>query len=93
MNSIIQNAELLKGLIPVLTPLVIAAVRVGLPKVPSKYYPLLAAVIGIALDVVAHFAVGTQLAPLVGFALGLAGVGLREAKDQLAKPAPKPPTD
>lgn len=93
MSSLFQNAELLKGLIPVLTPLVIAAVRVGLPKVPSKYYPILAAVVGIALDLVAHFAVGTQLAPVVGLALGLAGVGLREAKDQLSKPAPKPIED
>jgi hypothetical protein len=88
MNSILQNAELLKGLIPVITPIVIALVRFGLPKVPAKYYPLLAAVIGIALDAVAHFAIGASLSPLAGLALGLAGVGLREAKDQLSKPEP-----
>jgi hypothetical protein len=93
MNAIINNPELLKALIPVVTPLLIAAVRFGLPKVPSKFYPLLAAVIGVVLDLLASVSVGTTASPLVGFALGLAGVGLREVKDQLAKPAPKPITD
>jgi hypothetical protein len=91
MNQILQNPELLKALIPVLTPLLIVGVRAFLPKVPSKYYPLLAALVGVALDLVAHFAVGTTLSPLAGFALGLAGVGLREVKDQLGKPQ-IPPT-
>lgn len=90
MNAILQNPELLKALIPVVTPLVIAAVRLGLPKVPSKFYPLLAAVVGVALDLLGSVAIGTNATPLVGFALGLAGVGLREAKDQLSKPAQKP---
>jgi hypothetical protein len=87
MQDILSNPELLKALIPVLAPLVIAGIRVGLPKVPAKWYPLLAALVGVGLDIVAHFAAGTTLSPLVGFALGLAGVGLREVKDQLGKPA------
>lgn len=93
MNAVLNNPELLKALIPVITPLVIAGVRFGLPKVPSKFYPLLAAVIGVVLDLLGSVAIGTNATPLVGFALGLAGVGLREAKDQLSKPAPKPSTD
>lgn len=88
MNSILQHAELLKALIPVLTPLLVMGVRAFLPKVPSKFYPLIAALVGVALDLVAHYSLGTTLSPLAGFALGLAGVGLREVKDQLSKPQP-----
>jgi hypothetical protein len=93
MNSILQDPEVLKGLIAILSPLVVAGVRLGLPKVPSKFYPIIAAVVGILLDTIAHYTIGTSLAPWVGATLGLAGVGLREAKDQLTKPAPVPPQD
>lgn len=81
-----------QALIPVLTPLIIAGVKMLLPRIPKMWLPLAAPVVGLLIDLVSHFALQTELSPMAALALGAAGVGLREAQKQvvatLGKPSP-----
>lgn len=76
------------AIIPIVTPLIIAGIKWGIPRVPTKLLPILAPILGMALDLVLHFAAGTNLNPTAGALLGMAGVGLREAVDQVKKGQP-----
>lgn len=79
------------GLIPVLTPLIIAGVKLLVPKIPGAWLPVLAPVLGLVLDLISHFTTGSNLNVWLAAGLGLAGVGVREAVDQVSKAgAPKP---
>jgi len=79
------------ALIPLLTPLIISCVKILVPKIPGAIIPtILAPVLGIVLDLVSHLTMSTSLNIWLAMGLGLAGVGLREIKDQLTKP---PETD
>ena len=75
--------ELSLVLIPVAVPVVIALVKYFLPSLPKVWLPILAPILGAAIDICATFSVGTST--LLGAALGSAGVGLREIKDQVGK--------
>jgi hypothetical protein len=70
------------AIIPVLTPLIIAGVKLLMPKIPTVVLPFLAPVLGAAIDLIAHFATGANLNVWLSAGLGLAGVGLREIVDQ-----------
>lgn len=72
-------------LIPVLVPVGIAGLKMLLPKIPSVWLPVIAPVVGAALEIVLHFAGLASGTGLVGALLGSAGVGLREILDQLRK--------
>lgn len=74
---------LLQWLTPIIVPLVLAGFKKVTPSAPSWLIPLLAPVIGIAIDYVNHFATGHTTNVLLATVLGAAGVGLREVKDQL----------
>lgn len=74
-------------LTPVLVPLVLAGIKQLMPKLPSWTIPLLAPILGVGIDFLHSLATAHSTNLLVAAALGLAGVGLREAKEAL-KPAP-----
>ena len=74
---------LLPGLIPVIVPLVLYGVKLLIPKVPKALLPILAPVLGGLVDAGLAYASGTAANPILGAALGSAGVGLREIVDQV----------
>jgi hypothetical protein len=80
----------LQTVIPVVVPAAIAVLKHFLPQIPKPWLPLLAPLLGAALDILAtqQFGPGTAL----GAALGAAGTGLREILDQLRKSL-LPPAD
>lgn len=68
---------------PIIVPLILAGVKQLLPKLPSWTIPILAPLLGVAVDVVNAAATSHQTNLWVAAALGLSGVGLREIKDQI----------
>ncbi len=82
----ITSANLVTWLTPVLVPLVLAGLKLVAPKLPTWVIPVAAPVIGILIDFVNSLATSHARNFLVAAALGLAGVGLREVKENL-KPA------
>lgn len=75
-------------LTPIITPLIIAGWKKLQPGVPSWALPLIAPVLGVAIDFVNHLVSGSALNLATAAVLGLAGVGLREVKDQLTPEKP-----
>ena len=76
----------LTSLIPVLTPIVIAAAKWAVPQIPKVALPVVAPVLGAALDIAAYYAGVTATAdPARGALLGAAGVWVREVIDQVKK--------
>lgn len=80
VNSTADN--IVQWLTPVLVPLLIAGVKKVIPMIPTLFLPLIAPVLGIAIDYAAHLASGHATNTIVAAALGLVGVGLREIVDQ-----------
>jgi hypothetical protein len=77
-------------LTPVVVPMLIALVKKVLPQVPSWALPIIAPLLGVALEVINSLAT-TQAANFwAAAALGLAGIGVREVADQVKKAVPKP---
>lgn len=72
-------------LIPLATPILIAAVKQLLPKIPRVALPVAAPLIGAVLQIVLNYAGMTDADTLTGMVLGAAGVALREAVDQVKK--------
>ena len=72
-------------LIPVLVPLLIAGGKFLIPRIPSWLLPIVAPILGGAVDAIAAYASGGTANPVLGAALGSAGVGLREIVDQMKK--------
>ena len=73
------------------TPLVIAAVKEIVPKIPRVWLPIAAPFIGMLLQIILNYAGLTNGDTLTGMILGAAGVALREAVDQVKKLADTPP--
>lgn len=74
---------LLIGLITAATPVVIAAVKWGVPRIPTVWLPVLAPCVGAVVEVLAYAASGTGVPTWAAATAGLAGVGLRELVDQV----------
>lgn len=72
---------LLQWLTPVLVPLILAGIKKVIPIAPSWLIPLLAPVLGVAIDYINHFATGHTTNLMLSVLLGAAGVGLREIKE------------
>lgn len=68
----------------VVVPLLLAAAKKLIPKLPKASLPVAAPLLGALVDVGTHYATGTSN-PLLGALAGSAGVGLRELVDQLKK--------
>lgn len=77
-----------QSLIAVVTPLLIAGIKLAVPKIPRVWLPILAPLLGVGLEYVSHLATGATLNVWAGLALGAAGVGLREAVTQIHKALP-----
>lgn len=90
MNSLkaLLTPELMQAVITIGTPLVIAGVKALVPRIKPVYLPLAAPVVGFLISVVGNFAGAPEVHPALALGLGLAGVGLREAADQLKKAVP-----
>lgn len=78
-----MKSQLLLSLIPVLVPLFIAALKLAVPKVPKPLLPILAPILGGLADAGIAYAAGSAANPMLGAALGAAGVGVREIVDQV----------
>jgi hypothetical protein len=72
-------------LIPILTPLLIAFGKWLVPRCPAWLLPILAPGVGALVDYLSAKMGGPSVNPLIAAALGSAGVGLREIKDQIGK--------
>lgn len=78
--------NIVSWLTPILVPILLLGVKKILPNIPGWVIPILAPLLGVLTDVVNSMATGHQSNLLLSALLGLAGVGLREVKDQI-KPA------
>lgn len=72
-------------MITILTPSLIAALKLAIPKVPSWFLPILAPLLGAIQAIVFNYAGMFAADPAMGAVLGMAGVGLREVYDQAQK--------
>lgn len=77
--------SIFEAFIPFLTPIVIAMVKLLLPRIPKPIIPWIAPLLGAAASWIANLSGFTQGNVLLGAVLGAAGVGVREAVDQLRK--------
>lgn len=77
-------SEVVPYAIPFLTPLIVLGVKKYFHRVPKQVYPIIAAMAGPALDFIAAYTTNGDTSPLNAFLLGLAGVGVREVKEQIA---------
>jgi len=80
------------SLIPIFTPLIIQAVKMFVPKIPTLWLPVMAPFLGALLDVISHYSTGSNISIGTAAALGLAGVGVREVVDQIQKVSPAGPS-
>jgi hypothetical protein len=86
MKSLL-TPELIQAVVTVGTPLVIAAVKKLIPKIPSVWLPLAAPLVGVLVTVATNYAGAPEVPVLAGAIAGGLGVWLREAADQLKKAA------
>lgn len=72
-------------LLPLVVPLLLGLLKSAIPNIPDHYLPLLAPLLGALGDYLLQLAGGGGVGPLYGALLGSAGVGVREAVDQMKK--------
>lgn len=70
-------------LTPIIVPLVIAGMKQILPKIPSVFLPIIAPILGVVIALISAAATAHSSNLYLAAVLGLAGVGVREVKDQL----------
>lgn len=80
-----------ESLIVPAVPLLIAALKLLVPKIPRAALPIMAPLLGAALDIAASYLGSGTANPVWGAVLGAAGVGLREIVDQMRKLGAAPP--
>lgn len=78
-----ENPTLLMALVMVIPPLLIAIGKWALPKTPTVFLPIIAPALGALINWISMLAGGPDIHPVLAAALGSAGVGLREIKDQI----------
>lgn len=74
---------------PVIAPLIVTLVKKIKPNIPTWLLPVICTVGGALVTWIASIALHNPNNIILGAALGLAGVGVREIIDQL-KPVPQP---
>lgn len=82
-----ENVPWQIGLITVLTPLIVAGIKLLIPKIPKVALPWIAPAVGVLLDMLSHYTLGADMNVWLAAGAGLAGVGLRELADQSKKAA------
>lgn len=75
-----NKTQLIQIVTPIMVPLILALVKMVLPKIPKRTLPIFAPFIGAIIDVLSTGTIGAGTA--WGAALGSAGVGVREVWDQ-----------
>lgn len=86
MEDLIQQIGL--PLIAVLVPLVVGLFKKIVPDIPKWMLPVLAGLLGPVFDLGIAAISGAEFSGIAGALAGLAGVGLREVKDQVVKALP-----
>jgi hypothetical protein len=86
------NVDLMLKLLPLIVPMLIAIIKMEIPKLPTWCLPILAPLLGAFIDWLTALATGGHPNPIASALLGSAGVGLREVYDQLKQQItpPKP---
>jgi hypothetical protein len=72
-----------QALIPLLVPILIAGLKMGVAWIPGTLLPIIAPLLGGLADAGIAYATGAAANPMLGAMLGSAGVGVREIVDQL----------
>jgi hypothetical protein len=72
-------------LITVITPAIIAALKLAIPRLPGWTLPIIAPLLGAAQGIVLNYAGIVSSNAGLAALLGMAGVGLREVYDQAQK--------
>lgn len=62
----------------VVIPAVVAALKVIFERIPKWFVPIVAGFLGVIAQVLIALSTATSFEPLVGVAIGLLGVGIRE---------------
>lgn len=84
MEALLQAIGL--PLIPVLVPLAVAAFKKYVwANIPKMLLPIIATALGPALEALLSLMTAHEFTGIAGVALGLAGIGVREFKDQIGK--------
>lgn len=86
MEDLIQQIGL--PIIAVLVPIVIAAFKRVIPDIPKWLLPIMATALGPVFDLGIGMLSGAEFNGVAAVLAGLAGVGLRELKDQAQKALP-----
>lgn len=82
-----DTQELMQVLIPVLVPALVQLAKTQISQLPKWALPYVAVACGVVLEMVRALVADLPTDPVVGGALGLAGVGVREIVDQTRKSA------
>jgi hypothetical protein len=100
-SAVHSNFTISSAWLVIVVPLVIAALKLAVPKIPSSWLPIIAPLLGVLGDGLTSYFSGNPVNPTLGALYGAAGVGIREVIDQVkadavAKaaaptPAPLPP--
>lgn len=86
MEDLISQVGL--PIIAVLVPIVIAAFKKVIPDIPKWLLPIIATALGPLFDLGIGLLAGSEFNGVAAVLAGLAGVGLRELKDQATKALP-----
>ncbi len=78
-----SGMSLLLTLIPLVVPLIVAAAKAGIGKLPTWTLPILATALGAGLNAILTLSGQEHTTVLNGAFLGAAGVGVREIYDQI----------
>lgn len=84
-----KNLALWQAMIPVLVPILLYLLKLGIKVLQDKaawLLPILAPIAGGLLDASIAWSTGGTPNPVLGAILGSAGVGIREVVDQLKQP-------
>lgn len=84
-----MNAQMIAMIITTMTPLIVpvlvAALKKAIQNMPKQFIPILAILIGAAIDIINNFLTGGGGGLFQGAILGAAGIGVREVLDQFRK--------
>jgi hypothetical protein len=87
-----MKVQLLTPIVLVVVPLLVAALKRAIPPGHAYLIPILATMLGAALDTLGQLVTANAITPGLGTAVGLASVGLREIVDQLRKASAQAPS-
>lgn len=78
-----REQALYVALITGATPMLIALVKYLAPRIPSVWLPIAGPIVGALISIVGYYGTSAEVSVIVAAFAGIAGVGLREAYDQI----------